>query len=395
MRLIDVFGIAFSTFIHNRMRTFLTIFGISIGIGAIVFLLSLGYGIQKTTIGEISNMKALSTINVTSGNSSILDMTDNAVEKFRKIEGVTMADPNLAMSGQISYGSSRTDALVSAVSAQYAELDSPSLESGKLYADSEKDSIVLTKVIANVFNLEPGKLIGQKVKLSLYIPNPENEKEPIFFEKEFTVTGVIKENSASYVYAPIDAFTYPKGTKFSAIKLKVDDLGRVKDVKTSIVGMGYKASSVGEKIDQMNSIFNTVKIVLLILGAIGLFVASIGMFNTLTISLLERTKDIGIMKSLGATDGGIYAVFLTEATLIALIGGISGILGAIILGNLLNFGLSVIAVRAGGSPVAIFETPIMLTISILAFSLLVGFLTGFYPARRAARLNPLDALRYE
>lgn len=395
MKIADVLGIALSTFQHNKMRTFLTVFGISIGIGAIVFLLSLGYGIQKITIGEISNMQALTAINVTSGNSSILDMSEAAVVKFKKIGGVTLADPNLAMSGQIEFNETKTDALINAVSAQYAQLEGPTMQAGSLYAEDESDKIVLTQTVANAFNVLPDKLIGKKINIAAYIPNPENDRQPILFEKELTVAGIIKEATASFAYIPLKMVPYPDGSQFNLIKLKVDDMNQMKSVKQQVIDMGYTATSLGEKIDQMNGIFNTVKIVLLVLGAIGLLVASIGMFNTLTISLLERTKDIGIMKSLGATDREIYSVFLTESMLIALLGGVFGVAGALALGNLLNIVLSIIAERAGGDPVAAFQTPVLLVAAILTFSLFVGILTGFYPARRAAKLNPLDALRYE
>lgn len=395
MRPTDILGIALSTFIHNKMRTFLTVFGISIGIGAIVFLLSLGYGVQKITIGEITNIKALSAINITSGSSSILDMSHDSVLKFKNIEGVVSSNPNLAMSGQIGFGPTKTDALINAAPSEYAELDGPTMVAGTIYTDEEKDKMVLTMAIANAFNMTADQLIGQKVKITAYIPNPLNDKQPTLFEKELTVSGIIKENSASYSYIPLAAVPYPDGTKFNVIKLKVNDISVMKSVKNRVVEMGYKAVSLGEKIDEMNKIFDTVKLILIILGAVGLFVASIGMFNTLTISLLERTKDIGIMKSLGATDGEIYAVFLTESALIAFMGGVSGVAGAVILGNILNGILSVIAMRAGGDAVAVFQVPLIFVAGIIMASLVVGLLTGFYPARRAAGLNPLDALRYE
>ena len=391
---IDILRVSLSTFIHNKMRTLLTVIGISIGIGTIVFLLSLGYGLQNIAIDEISSIKALSTINVTSGNSSIVDMSSKSVEKMKGLSGVESADPNLTMSGQIVHEKTKTDVLINAVSAQYLDLESPKLELGSIYTEDQTDGIVLTSIIANAFNLSPKDLMNQKVKVIALIPNPSNPKTPIVTEKEYTVIGIIKDSVASYLYMPLKTLTFSEKTQFSSVKLKTEE-GQIANVKGLVVDMGYKATSLGEKISQMNKIFDTVKLVLLIFGAIALVVASIGMFNTLTISLLERTRDIGIMKSLGATDGEIYRIFLTESTLVSTFGGIFGVGLAYLLGIALNFLLSAMALRAGGEAVQIFQAPMEIILVILGFSVLIGLLTGIYPARRAARLNPLDALRYE
>jgi len=395
MRFIDILRIAFSTFINNKMRIVLTVFGVAVGIGAVVFLFSIGYGLQKITIGEITSIKALSTMNVSSGNSNILSLNNKSLDQLKSIEHVESADPNLSVSGQISNDKSKTDLLVNIASAQYLDLESPRLQAGSLYASNNEEQVVLTSVIANAFDVRPEEMLGRKVKISAYIPNPDEPKSPNVVEKELTVVGIIRENVASYAYIPNSLIKLPSDISYTSIKLKVDDTKNLSNVKQKVVDGGYKASSVGEEINQMNQVFNIAKLFLLILGAIALFVASIGMFNTLTISLLERTRDIGIMKSLGATDHEVYAIFLTESTLIGLFGGSTGLAIALILGNLLNGLISFMATRAGGEPVDIFQVPIVLVVSIICFSVLVGFLTGVYPAKRAAKINPLDALRYE
>ncbi len=395
MRPIDVLQIAMSTFVHNKMRTLLTVFGIAIGIGAIVFLLSIGYGLQKITIGEITSIKALQSFNVTSGNSSILPMNDDAIRKFRDISGVSSVDPNLTMSGQISFDKSKTDVLVNAVSAEYVDSEGPRMEIGDIYKGDDQNHIVITSIVADAFNIAPAEFINKKIKLVSNIPNPADPKSPISSEREYIVSGVIKDSAASYAFLPLSSVEMPKDAEYSQIKVKVGDKKNMAAIKAKLVDMGYKANSLGEKIEQMNKIFRIVEIVLLVLGAIALIVASIGMFNTLTISLLERTKDIGVMKSLGATDEEIYLIFLSESTMISLFGGLSGIAIALIMGNLLNIVLSLLAVKAGGERVDIFQAPGIFIIIILGFSLLVGILTGLYPAKRAAKLNPLDALRYE
>ena len=119
------------------------------------------------------------------------------------------------------------------------------------------------------------------------------------------------------------------------------------------------------------------------------------MFNTLTIALLERTQEIGIMKSLEASNSDVKKTFLVEAILIGFLGGASGILLGIGASEVFNFGVNKLTGSLGGNEVDLFYIPAEFMLMILIFSTTVGLLTGFYPARRAAKLNPLDALRYK
>ncbi len=395
MRPMDVIRIAFSTFVHNKMRTLLTIFGVSVGIGTITFLLSVGYGLQKITIDEITSSKALKTINVVSGNSSIVVLNQEAVDKLGKIKEVSSVDSNLIVSGQLNYGKSMTDIVANVVSARYADLESLRLEAGDLYKNDKDNKIVVSSAVTNAFATKPSDFVGKKVTVYTYIPNPKNDKEPTLVKKEYTVSGVVKDTSASYAYLPNGTVTLPDGTIYSAAKVDTTNANQMPKVRDQIIQMGFKATSLGDKVNQVNQFFQIVNIVLLAVGAIALFVASIGMFNTLTISLLERTRDIGIMKSLGATDREVYSIFLTESTIIAGLGGLFGLGIALVLGYIVNILIGILAIRAGGEAVALFQIPILFTSIIFISSVTIGFLTGVYPARRAAKLNPLDALRYE
>jgi len=323
-------------------------------------------------------------------------VVDNASnEVFSKIPNVVSVNPNYTISGQVMLDKSKTDILINSVSAEYLDLESPKLETGSLYTRDDSDDIVLTSLVANAFNIKSNEIINKKIKVSLYIPTTAESKQFSLVVREYNVIGVIKDSSMAYGYIPIKSLNISEDARYTSVKLKVNDTKNITAVKNIIIDKGYKAVSLGEKINDMNKIFNIAKIVLLVLGAIALMVASIGMFNTLTISLLERTRDIGIMKSLGATDKEVYSIFLTESTMIGLLGGLLGLCLALVFGNALNLVVFILANKAGGDPVKIFQTPFFLIYTILIFSILVGFLTGVYPARRAAKLNPLDALRYE
>jgi putative ABC transport system permease protein len=182
---------------------------------------------------------------------------------------------------------------------------------------------------------------------------------------------------------------------FDRVKLKVDKQSNLEQARSAVIDKGLSVSALSDTVDQANKIFNVVQIVLSLFGIIALIVSAIGMFNTMTIALLERTSEIGIMKSLGASNGEIKFLFLTESVLIGVLGGIGGIM----LGKMgtwsFNYGFYLLAKSFGGQPINIFYTPGWFIAFVIAFSAIVGFITGIYPAQRAARLNALTALRYK
>ena len=124
-------------------------------------------------------------------------------------------------------------------------------------------------------------------------------------------------------------------------------------------------------------------------------VALLGMFNTLTISLLERMREVGYLKILGARNKDIFLMFVTESVMIGLFGGIAGITYGIILEIAVNAVISGLAERAGAFPITLLYTPYYFAAFMAIFALVIGILTGIYPARKAVRVKPLDVLRYE
>lgn len=395
MRYSDVLRISFSTFVNNKMRTLLTVLGVSIGISMTILLVSIGYGLQQVTIGEVRTIKALTTFDVTTGNSSILALDKAAIETIRSIPNVASVSTLLSMSGQISFEGRSTDVLVNDASAEYVDLTSPKLAAGESLSSDDAPKALITTVITSALNVKPADIVGQTIKLIFYVPTDASGKQLTELIKEYTVAGVVSDDAASYAFIPSGTVELPTGVNYAALKVKVKDSGSMAGVKTRLTQMGYTTSSIGETITQIDRVFRVAQVILLIFGAIAMVIASIGMFNTLTISLLERTKDIGIMKSLGAKDRSIYSVFLTESTIISFMGGIVGTIAAFIIGQVINIFVSYLARRAGGESVALFQPPFLFIGGIFLFTILVGVFTGLYPARRAAKIDPLDALRYE
>ncbi len=390
MKIKDTLEIAFSTFLTNKMRTLLTIISVSVGIGAIVFLVSLGYGLQELTIKRITALKALTTFDLTTGDSSLVKLDFALLDRLKQIPGAEEISPNLTVSGQISFANTTTDITVNLVPASYFALEGLRLEEGNFF-DQAKTEALVSKATLDALGTD-SSLIGQEAEFTLYLPEPDSSD----FKKEtqkYHISGISKED-LSLAYLPLNSVAV-EAPQYSLIKLKVSDAELMEPARQELENLGLKVVSLGDTVAQMNRIFRIVQIVLLVLGGIALLVAAIGMFNTMTISLLERTRDIGIMKSLGAKNKDIYRIFLAEALIMGAGGGILGLVLGWLVGFIINAGVNILARSVGASSLRVFIVPWWFALGIIGFSFIVGILTGFYPARRAAKLNPLHALRFE
>ncbi len=166
-------------------------------------------------------------------------------------------------------------------------------------------------------------------------------------------------------------------------------------MRKEIEAKGYNTNSVADTVAQINSVFFFARTILALIGFVALAVASLGMFNTLTVSLLERTREVGLLKTMGMKSEEVKDLFLTESMIMAVMGGVIGIIAGLIAGQILSIILSLFTLFRGIGFVDVSSVPIFFIIVILFLSVLVGLITGFYPARRATKISALNALRYE
>lgn len=185
-------------------------------------------------------------------------------------------------------------------------------------------------------------------------------------------------------------------TGYGSIIIKVDDPANLKNVASQIQKMGYGVTTAQDMIDQMNKIFAVIGAVLGVIGGISLFVAGIGIINTMVMATYERTREIGVMRACGATRATIRRLFTFEAALLGFWGGIFGILISFTLAKIARFLIEKYGADLGNIPIdRIGSFPWWLIVGVVCFTTILGMLAGLVPAIRAARLNPVDALRYE
>ena len=244
-------------------------------------------------------------------------------------------------------------------------------------------------------------LLGQSVSVTLFIPKADaaakkssSAETSVPVTQPFIISGIAKNDENLLYLAPdsVPDVTLPSATK---IKVKAQTAGDLPAVRDAVGKMSLAASSISETIDQANKVFTVIQLILMFFGVIALVVSAIGMFNTMTIALLERTEEIGIMKSIGAAPGSISLMFIMEATLMGFLGSLVGIIIGLTGGLVINVLFNVVATNFGGTKATLFYSPLWFIMAIIAFGAFVGFLTGLIPARKAAKTDALEALRYK
>ena len=404
MQIVDVFRLATRVFKTNKLRTSLTILGIGVGIGTILFLVSFGFGLQKVILDQITTSDALLSLDVYAESSSVVELNQESENDLKNIPEIDEISPITSIPAQIELDGLSSGSMVSAVNFSYFRLSGAKVQKGEFFQSGQSKKAVISSAALKSFNISDeddplGSMLSIKLYLSKVKSTGDNESnvdetEELNLESEFEIVGVVDDDN-SYIYIPMSDVSHLNLPNFSTIKIKVVNKEELENVRNQIIQMGFSVSALSDVIDEANKIFQVIQIILSLFGAVALIVSAIGMFNTMTIALLERIQEIGIMKALGASKKDVWQMFLVESIIIGFLGGVSGIMIGVMGGKIFNFGINKLANSLGGNEVNLFYTPNEFILIILVFSTIVGFLTGLYPARRASKLNALDALRYK
>ena len=401
MKISDAIGLSTRMFKARRLRTFLTILGMSVGIGAILFLVSLGYGLQKALLDRITTSDSLLTLDVTAVKSDAVVLDQAMLEKIKTIPGVENASPAFQVAAQGSYNDVSLDLVALGTTPIYLRLSGIKLSQGTSLSDTEPYHILISSSLAGVLEENPSDIIGKNIDLNFFLSqdstgnsSSNSSPEKVSATGQYIISGIFpSEESNIYIHA--NSFPQDRITTYAQLKVKCKTSGEMAIVREQILNQGLMVSSLSDTVDQANKIFQVIQIILSSFGVVALVVSAIGMFNTMTIALLERTEEIGIMKSIGAYDSNISTLFILESMIMGSLGGILGVLLGLLGGWGMNFAVNFLAVRLGGQAVTLFYSPPWFVGLIIIFSTLVGLVTGSIPARRASKIDPLDALRYK
>ena len=402
----DYFSLAFNNLRRRKLRSWLTIIGIFIGIAAVVALISLGQGLQDYISGEFEKLGSDKIMIQPKGGMGIpggstsesLMLTSKDLKVIENVRGVEWVAGYLIKQGQTKFKGESSVGFATGVEPKdldfFIEIGSISIIEGRELKEGDKYKVVVG------YNHAYGEIWSKTLKIGSTI-----QIEGV----EFKVIGVVNKIGNSMD----DGTLYVPKETLKEI-LNIDDEESYVIVKTA---SGFDTEHVAENIERklrqfrgekeeqetftvqtseqlletFQNIFAVVQAVLVGIAAISLFVGGIGIMNTMYTSVIERTKEIGTMKAVGAKNSDILFIFLFESGLLGLVGGAIGILIGVGLGK----GAEYIATVALGTPLLQASFPIYLIVGALSFSFLIGTISGILPAMQAAKLKPADALRYE
>ncbi len=397
-----VFKLAFRNLLANRMRTVFTLLGIIIGISAIVVLVSFAFGLERLVTNEVTGGNALKLIDIGTGSSQVVKLNQDSINTIDSLADVERVDSTINAGAKIIDGKNSTDATIYGTTFNYLDLSGISIRWGVGFDESEERTkspreIIVNTACATFLGTEPEHLIGQEREFILTIPKEIAETDSgLEIEKtSYKIVGVVKNDESPILYTYIDNLKIDGAKNYSQAKATVKDRSFIDKIRKQVENLGFKTEYVGDTINQIEQIFAVFRIILGSFGLIALVVSALGMFNTLTISLMERIREIALFKILGMTRKGVRFIFLVESSIFGVIGGIAGVLFGILVGVVANAILNYYALQSGGESVSVFYYAPWFIIVIVVFAILMSLLTGLYPSRRATKVAALDVMRYE
>lgn len=401
MRFSDLLNLSTRMFKARTSRTLLTILGMGVGIGAILFLVSLGYGLQKTLLERITTSESLLTLDATEPKSGAVSLNGELINKIKESPGVKEVSPAFQLPAQGNLEGVTADITAMGIIPSYVRLSGLKLKSGEAISEEKPNEIIVSTALVSLFGKNQDEIMGKEMTFSFFVPdqnesgeNLDRKSQVVKSENRYVIAGVM-ETDETVAYINSNTLGELKIDRYSQVKVRVHSSGEMELIRDQLLAFGLLVSSLSDVVDQANQIFTIIQFILMLFGIVALVVSAIGMFNTMTIALLERTEEIGIMKSIGASDMAISLLFVMESTIMGFFGGLGGILLGYLGGKGFNLLTNLVAQRFGGKSVTLFYSPWQFVIGIVVFAAVVGFLTGFVPARRASKIDPLDALRYK
>jgi putative ABC transport system permease protein len=454
MKFYDVTDLAVRNLRESIFRNSLTTIGISVGVASLVAMLSLGIGLQQLASQRLQKSGLFDTVVVTSrrdlrnfrepredaalpAESPALD--EAARQKIEQVAGVVEAYPDIRFITEFRFDDKPHLTMVAGVPFS-AKNNNDAFDGmqGTFFSSEESPEVILQKSFAEELlglKPKPGRddtniaelakpLLGKELTMryaerttppSSTVSGDNSAYSVVSRQQTLKIVGVtdldpdsMRGAARARVFLPLqlaqalhvmqsgprDASSTGALT-YSSLSVRVKDPNQVPAVEDAIKKMGFSAFSIVDATRSMRQFFAVLDGFLAIFGSLALAVASIGIVNTLVMAILERRREIGIMKALGASDADVRGLFFAEAGAMGLVGGATGVTLGWIIGLLINFGTNIYLRRQHFPPAQVWSVPLWLVLGAIMFSIVVSLLSGLYPAARAARLDPVQALRYE
>jgi len=447
MKAPDLLELATRNLRESILRNSLTTMGIAVGVASLVAMLSLGIGLQEMAGRRLSRSGLFDTIFVTSRQDfrgfdrdegrdapkpeELRALDQSAREEMAKLANVVEVFPEIRLMTEVRYEGKTNFAFVAALPPSAREIEAFEEMKGKFFSSEKAEEAVLSDEFAKELSKKPEALLGQELVVRYAERQPlaggngaEEGEDPAGFsvvrrEQKLRIVGIIEREpygglrtvSRGRVFIPtalaeglnVLQFSDLRGATrdqsdrktYTSLVVRLANPSQVLAAQEAIKKMGFRTFSILDATRNMRRFFAILDLFLGIFGSLALAVASIGIVNTLVMAILERRREIGILKALGASDADVKRLFFVEAGVMGAVGGAAGVALGWALGRAINWGTNAYLARQELPPEQIWSVPWWLVAAALAFSVVVSLVSGLYPAARAARLDPVQALRYE
>jgi len=447
MKLSDYLSFSLSNLWSRKLRSLLTVFGVMIGIGALVSMISFGKGMQKNVADVFKKMELFNYISVFPGEMQTnklnesdtsesqkpqrIPLDDKAIQNLRSIRGVETAYPDIRFPARIELNGQREFTLVQALPVKFARSKLIKIQAGKTFSSENESSVIIHSSLLSGFGINDiQEALGQKINirtfffdLSLLDPTKigavfSGSRLPIAQKVySFTIVGISGnigfENPSplrSQVFVPFgrsqkmdkisvtslwDLFRKAESSGYSMVNVRLSSPKFIPSVKEKIQQMGFQSFAFSDQFEEIQTGFLFMDMFLFAVGMIAIVVASLGITNTMIMSIMERYKEIGIMKAVGAANKDIKKVFFFETSVIGFLGGIFGLLLGWLVSGLINQVVNYFLSKQNIPYIHYFDFPWWLCAGAVIFAIIISLGSGVYPAMRAAKVDPAVALRHE
>jgi putative ABC transport system permease protein len=407
----DLFEESYSALTVNKVRTTLTMLGIIIGIGSVITMVAIGQGAQSSIAARInsigSNLIIVTpgaqrgagiTVSAGLGSSQSLTLADEIAVKSQ-VTGISAAEPELSKRYQVTAKGTNTNTNVTGTNSNYLTVRNVSMDTGSFITDQQvmnlnKVAVIGPTVRDTLFGIG-ADAVGQTIKINSIQfkvigvtvvkggSGFTNQDNLVFIPISVAQRFLVGPNSQGQDYLSSIAISADSASNMTSVQQQVTDLLTNRHKITNPTQADFTVQNQADIVSAASGVASTFTILLASVAAISLLVGGIGIMNMMLTTVTERTREIGLRKAIGATRRDINLQFLTEAIILTFTGGIMGII--------FGWGTSLIANNFG------IASSVTVSSIILAFgvSALIGVVFGYYPARRASKLNPIEALRFE
>ncbi len=410
--LIENIRLAISSIRANRRRSFLTMLGIIIGIGSVIAIMTVGNSLSASTTASMESL-GLNNIDVfifeqyTGDGDNFTgtypsfsqDVLRGLVDTYSdKIDGISVTES--VGDATVRNGASQLKVSLMGVSAGFFKANSYTLLAGDYLSKSNYDNasktILISNKVAESLFASNEAAIGEQIELELDSSYTDYTIVGVYEYKEESGMGLSSGQIVTGAYIPLKTAQnqmhhYDIGNFVVVATSGTDSTELAEDIKTYLNanmnipdGLQIDAYSMQSMVKERKAMLKQTTLAIALIAGIALLVGGIGVMNIMTVSITERTREIGTRKALGAENGHIMMQFITEAVILCLLGGLIGVV--------LGVAIGIIASHVMGYPTTVSVLSILVSVG---FSMAVGLFFGYYPARNAAKMNPIDALRYE